>query len=488
MTHRLQPTRRRAATAAVALLVSTGLAVEAVPAGVAAENPATTEDASSPAAGVTLGINPRPAIAGETVTGAGRVDTRVARPVSIQVWTNGAWHTEELSQTNAKGQYSISFKVPSEISVRTLARQIRIKGKYYPKRTSSSRTLKVTDQTSTVRILPPISQPGSKPASASRAKNVVFASFSPARPGRRAVAQRRDGKTWKTVSESVVNDAGRVSFRVPQGKGGKEVIYRVKLYGARGAKPIATQARSTTASIGSLRWEDQFNGTKLSDEWMLMDPEYDTVANRRCSKGSTRAYKVRGGTLDLKVLLDPERVKETCRAYGRDNRYQINGAVSTRQTQHFTYGYAAARIKFHRLRGQHSAFWLTTDHVNNGTEVDVAEWFGKQTNTMANNIYIRKNGVKKRKYGGAVKNLDSFLTSQSDAWYSRYHVFSVEWTKKQYVFRIDGRTTFSTKKGHTNKKMFVWLTNLSGDYELHFMDPKNYPQTTSVDWVRIWGL
>ena len=55
---------------------------------------------------------------------------------------------------------------------------------------------------------------------------------------------------------------------------------------------------------------------------------------------------------------------------------------------------------------------------------------------------------------------------RSDTWWDNYHVFSVEWTPTEYVFRIDGRETWRTSEGISHHPQFLILSQLSSDYEL----------------------
>ena len=73
-----------------------------------------------------------------------------------------------------------------------------------------------------------------------------------------------------------------------------------------------------------------------------------------------------------------------------------------------------------------------------------------------------------------------------DAWWRSYHVFSVEWTPKRYVFRVDGREIGSIGKGVSGVEQFLVLSLLSSDYELGRINASSLPSTMEVDWVRVW--
>ena len=72
----------------------------------------------------------------------------------------------------------------------------------------------------------------------------------------------------------------------------------------------------------------------------------------------------------------------------------------------------------------------------------------------------------KIQYGGPVAKPDRFLASRSDAWWRNYHVFSVEWTPTEYVFRISGHEVWRTDQGISHDPEFLILSMLSSDFEL----------------------
>jgi beta-glucanase (GH16 family) len=200
---------------------------------------------------------------------------------------------------------------------------------------------------------------------------------------------------------------------------------------------------------------------------------------------------VTGGTVRLSVLDDPDR-GDCTDAQGRVNAYRLNGHIGTQGRFAYTYGFAAARIRFQPLRGQHGAFWMQPDAPAvqggdpsvSGAEIDAIEWFGAGTGGLASNAYYYREGVQ-TKTGGWVPDQAAY----GSGWSDQFHVFSVEWTPTEYVFRIDGRETFRTSEGVSQVPEYLILSLLSSDYELSTLGPiENLPQTMQVDWVRVWGL
>jgi hypothetical protein len=91
------------------------------------------------------------------------------------------------------------------------------------------------------------------------------------------------------------------------------------------------------------------------------------------------------------------------------------------------------------------------------------------------------------KVGGWVEDADSYLTSEDDSWYDEYHVFSVEWTPDEYIFRIDGKETWRTSQGISHQPEYPILSLLSSDYELkNLRKDSDLPQTMQVVWRKFW--
>jgi beta-glucanase (GH16 family) len=174
--------------------------------------------------------------------------------------------------------------------------------------------------------------------------------------------------------------------------------------------------------------------------------------------------------------------------------YRLNGHVSTQQSADFLYGVAAARMRFPKSLGQHAAFWLQprglldTGTTPWGAEIDVVEWYGAgpRADRMASAVHEPMPGGAKRQIGGRIRDTDRFLATRSDAWWTRFHVFSVEWTPSEYIFRIGAHEVWRTSEGVSHVPEFVILSMLSSDFELPFVGDDAEPRTAEVDWVAFW--
>lgn len=342
----------------------------------------------------------------------------------------------------------------------------------------------------TLASLPPIVQPGTSPASPQDTGTIV-ATFSPAAPGRIVLLERRVARGWRVVARSREDAWGSAAFSPRAG------TYRAS---------AAHQGRTwTTGTVTTSRWqpefEDTFSGTGLDAAvWNDQKREHESVyAPRTCARVDPAARRVEGGVLHLGVALDPARAGLPC-AYTstRDSGtgpYLLNSQVATEHTRAFRHGIVAARIKPQRAKGMHSGFWLLpqgTTYVDGvpagGTEIDVMEFFGengRDNETIASHVHYYEPGWQKVSLGDMFPEARRSLGA-GRSWWQEFHVFSVEWTPTEYVFRIDGREYYREAKAVSQVPQYLVLSNLTSDYELGELTAQELGDTAQVDWVRVF--
>jgi beta-glucanase (GH16 family) len=358
-----------------------------------------------------------------------------------------------------------------------------------------------------LRVRPPIAQPGPTAAPADDADIAMTAELKPVDVGGEVTLERLDGSTWVEVATRPVNARGAADFTAPAKVKGEVATYRASA-GAGGGEDDVTSPEVRADRWGKPDFSDEFSGTALKATWDQRGQEHNAAAKRACSTGSPDAVEVRDGTVRLSVLEDPAKAGTKCEALDGEGKslgeydWRLNGHISTEHTLSFRYGFAAARIKYQPLRGQHGAFWMKPadphrvfndpDHINDpkrsGAEIDVTEWFGNDHPSGGLTNYAYYPGLKGEtvKVGSWLKHPSRFLSGADDSWSSQFHVFSVEWTPHSYVFRIDGQETFRTQKGVSGQPEFLILSLLSSDFELQYLKDGGLPQTMQVDWVRYW--
>ena len=333
------------------------------------------------------------------------------------------------------------------------------------------------------RVLPQLAANGEDTEAADDAAWVVDATIADVEAGTAVilVGETGDGE-WETVSEAETDKKGRVAL-TSEADGELHVVV--------GEGDDAIGSEVSTADAPEPSFTDDFDSDTVDVEggnWFTRDQGH--IGVRTCSRADSSAAEVTDGVLRLSVLDDPDR--DTCQPNGGRKRFpmRLNGHVGTEGTYDFTYGFAAARIRTQSARGQHSAFWMqatggqsTGGPKKGGAEIDVMEYFGDDhpEGGLTSFTYYLDQAGKKVTQGGWLPEVDEL----GDDWSKEFHVFSVEWTPDEYVFRIDDRVTQRIKGETSGKPEFLILSLLSSDYELPRFNGE-LPEHMDVDWARVW--
>ncbi|HSU03152.1 MAG TPA: glycoside hydrolase family 16 protein [Nocardioides sp.] len=347
-----------------------------------------------------------------------------------------------------------------------------------------------------LEALPQIVQQGGSVAPSGAARAAVTATIRPVRVGRRVQLQVRlgQGPEWQAVATVRQNRKGRAQFAAAASTDGDPLTYRVRAMATRGLSPL------TSSPVSTARWldptfTDEFTGSELAPVWNHRGREHWSTSRRTCSKGDPRASQVGGGVVRLSVIKDPDATTR-CKVRGRDATpgryaYRLSGHIGTEGSFSFRYGIAAARVKFQRRRGQHGAFWMqpVTGMYPGavGNEIDVVEYFGDRHPRGGLATFMhRYDGKRRVSTGGWIDQHQSYLRSRRDGWSKNYHVFSVEWTPRSLIFRIDGKETGRMSGGISDVRQFPILSLIAADYEIPKIKERQLPQHMYVDWVRVW--
>lgn len=335
----------------------------------------------------------------------------------------------------------------------------------------------------------PMAEPG-----ASRAPMVVV-QFSQAEPESRVLLEQKRDDNWQRVATTRLPASRSVTFPLADDMANETGPLRAVVVGRDGVRRAVTNA--AVLPRWRIAFADEFDGARLDPaRWTHRQVgEYNEEGSRTCSTSDPSAAEVADGRLRLHVALDPRRAGERCTSKEGDFRYYLNGHVGTEDRFQFTYGYAAARIRFPRGRGQHGAFWLQRDGDvaanpgarEGGAEIDVVEFFGEgfARGGLAAFVHFVDTDGREHKVGGLQPGASRAL-APGDSFWRRFHVFSVEWAPRHYVFYVDGNEVFRTRRGVSGVPQFAVLSLLTSDWELPQLDESTLPTTMEVDWVRVW--
>lgn len=336
-----------------------------------------------------------------------------------------------------------------------------------------------------VQVLPQLAGTGEDPEAADDAEWVVDATAADAEEGTAATLYGKgaDG-AWESVSDGKTDKDGAMALTASEA--GDLLLVVGDGEGAIGAEVSTNDAPQAS-------FTDDFDEDSVDEPggaWASRTQ--GRIGVRTCSKADPSGAEVGDGVLTLSVLKDP--AGGECQLPRRRKKfpYRLNGHVGTEGSYGFTYGFAAARLRTQSDRGQHAAFWMQAiggqrdgGPKKGGAEIDIMEYFGDdhpQGGLTSFTYYLDQAG-KKQTEGGWLPGVDDL----GDDWASSYHVYSVEWTPEEYVFRIDGQVTQRIEGETSGRDEFLILSLLSSDYELPRFNGK-LPESMEVDWARVWEM
>ena len=361
--------------------------------------------------------------------------------------------------------------------------------KHGSKRTHQARTGAVRG---TLVSLPPITQPGRTPAAPERDGSIV-ATFSPADPGQRVVLERRTARGWKVVDSAAEDVGGAATFAAPAPgtyRARTTTLDRSVGDGQRHHRCLDADLRGhlrrhRARRLGLERPEARARERVRTAYLRPCGPRRAPGARRRA-----RARRRRGpARLGLPCSYTTSRSSGT-------NPYVLNSQVATELTRSFDHGIFAARIKPQRARGMHSGFWMLpqgTTYVDGnpagGTEIDVMEFFGESTRgaeSIGSHVHYYEAGSRRKVTLGDTFRATRQALGRGRNWWDEFHVFSVEWTPTEYVFRVDGREHYREHRAVSQAQQYLVLSMLTSDYELGDLTADEMGDTAQVDWVRVF--
>jgi beta-glucanase (GH16 family) len=158
------------------------------------------------------------------------------------------------------------------------------------------------------------------------------------------------------------------------------------------------------------------------------------------------------------------------------------------------YGKFEARIKMPYGPGIWPAFWLLGADIDTNPwpqcgEIDIMEYRGQEPGLIHGSVHGPG-------YSGGSHITKSYAL-QNDRFDTDFHTFSIEWTKNQIYFFVDGNVyqeitpeDVADKGEWVYNHSFYILLNLAvgGNYVGFPTVETVFPQTMEVDWVRVYTM
>ena len=226
-----------------------------------------------------------------------------------------------------------------------------------------------------------------------------------------------------------------------------------------------------------LTFEDDFDGDTLDEtKWERCDEWNRQDLNNRWE--DDMSYLDGKGNLVIEM------------SYSEEEDKYLSGAVRSKGKFEQAYGYFEICCKINEVPGYWTAFWLMGEQVGNvgmggrdGTEIDIMESAYYPTGEIQNTIHWDGYGTSHRSLGS---------TSKADVYDGEFHTFSLLWTKKEYVFYIDGkeswRTNASTAMGTCINPLYMKISAETGSWTAaQGLSPEIFPDYMLVDSVRVYA-
>lgn len=234
-----------------------------------------------------------------------------------------------------------------------------------------------------------------------------------------------------------------------------------------------------------LTWSDEFNYNGLPDSanwnfetgghgWGNHELQYYT-------KSDTQNAVVKNGCLYI-----------TARKQVKENKQYTSARLVTKGKKEFQYGRIEIKAKLPAGRGTWPAIWMLgknseTVHWPACGEIDIMEHVGYNKDSIFGTIHSEAyNHVKGTQKGKAI-----FITDP----YSRFHIYSLEWTPDKMSFLVDGKMFNQIENEHLTEKEwpfdqpFFLVVNLAvgGDWGgKEGVDELVFPATMQLDYIRVF--
>jgi len=213
----------------------------------------------------------------------------------------------------------------------------------------------------------------------------------------------------------------------------------------------ASSSSNTTSSTPdylegySLFWEDEFEGTTLSNNWEPMIGDGSNYNVYRWGNNEEQYYKsenatVSGGNLHIKA----KREKTTYYAGEEQRTYEYTSArLRTTGKITTTYGYIESRIKLPAGTGLWPAFWMLPEDNFQGKwwptngEIDIMEAKGRILNKYGATIHTGTSA------GQDFYKFKEYTFLSTDEGITGFHRYGVDWSTEGFTFYVDGRAFFT---------------------------------------------
>jgi hypothetical protein len=335
-----------------------------------------------------------------------------------------------------------------------------------------------------------------------------FAPFLLVGPSWLEIAQQKE-MLEKANQERLAREAAEAKAKADAEKASAELKARLEAE-AKAAKTEAEKPKIQGLTIGDILWADDFKGTQggtiNSKNWSARNCHRVPVSfgGGACFDAEVVYYAPSAialdGSEDGAAVISTNRISGALPADAGSCLTNYCGFVSGRFDTHgkvaFQYGFIEARIKMPKGSGNHPAFWMLGDNINQvgwptSGEMDITEVRGNQPTiaTSASHYstsYLPNSCCGNHQYKVASLELGVDLSTD-------FHTYAIAWLPNSISYYVDGKlistTTPQNLVGHWsfNDKFFLILNNA---VNASFSGPWNelISSSMTIDWVRSYQL
>ncbi|MEZ2338282.1 family 16 glycosylhydrolase [Mucilaginibacter sp. RCC_168] len=204
------------------------------------------------------------------------------------------------------------------------------------------------------------------------------------------------------------------------------------------------------------KWNVEVTGHTVNDEQQAY---VDSAATIYMVKGKDAEGAV-NGALVLKAIYQPGFTSKEQKKYDF-----ISGRINTQRKMEFTYGTASARMKMTAGAGLWPAFWA----LGNGKWPDCGEI--DMMETIGDSSWVSHALHGPNYFGDTPLAYRNHFERGIDV--TQWHVYSVDWSPANLIFKVDGKVTYTVTKpmvekygrwAFDNKKFIILNFALGGGY------------------------
>ena len=291
------------------------------------------------------------------------------------------------------------------------------------------------------------------------------------------IVQTENGNASYTYS-----DTGFFQIKVRAHTSDNDYVEKVDSVHVVFEAPIFNAGYTTPLSYSgyTLVWNDEFNGTSLSSDWI------QESGNGSWGWGNNESQYYRAENTSVSDGF----LTITAKQENFSGFDYTSSRIKTQGVQNFKYGRIDIRAKLPYTQGLWPALWMLGENITSVSwpacgEIDIMELIGGSSNnndgTIHGTVHWDDNG---HAYEGGSSTLSSGIYNDE------FHVFTIIWNASSIKWLIDdiqyNEKDISNLNAFHNNFFFIFNVAVGGNWPGYPNSSTILPQTMVVDYVRVF--